>query len=86
MSVVASPTGARGIRFVLVVGFGCKRYPGGNIPIPDGADARAFATTEAAKIAASHPHRWVLWTSGGNPIIFPADQVQRIETEYLDRA
>ncbi|WP_406227328.1 hypothetical protein [Streptomyces anthocyanicus] len=86
MSVIASPVGARGIRFVLIVGFACKRYPGGNLAVPEGVDAHTFAVTEAAKLAASHPSRWVLWTEGGKPIIFPADQVQRIETEYLDRA
>lgn len=86
MPVTSSPSNARAIRFVLIVGFGCKRYPGGNIPVPDGVDARTFANTEAIKLASSHPNRWVLWSEGGRPVIFPADQVQRIETEYLDRA
>lgn len=85
MSVISSAAGARGVRFVLIVGFGCKRYPGGNLAVPDGMDAKEFAISEATKLAASHPSRWVLWTSGGHPIIFPADQVQRIETEFLDR-
>lgn len=85
MSVISSPAEARGIRFVLIVGFSCKRYPGGNIAVPASTDARAFAIAQAAALAASNPDRWVLWTSGGNPIIFPADQVQRIETEYLDQ-
>ena len=83
MAVTTSPSAAREIRFVLIVGAACKRYPGGNIPVPEGVNAYTFATAKALELA-SPTGQWVIWTSRGAPIIFPAPTVQRIETEYLD--
>ncbi|MFJ6905596.1 hypothetical protein [Streptomyces griseoluteus] len=83
MAITSSRAQARAIRFVLVVGSGRKRYAGGNIPVPEGVDAFAFASEQAMKLIA--PGQWVVWSDGDRPIIFPARAVQCVETVYLDR-